>query len=67
MADLLKVMADLYDREINCGIRFFYDGGFTVAIGDDLNGRHAEKEFRGDQLNIVAHWLKTNSHTPKQP
>lgn len=32
----------LYDREINFSISTFWDGGFTVKIGDELNGFRAE-------------------------
>jgi hypothetical protein len=35
----------LYDSEINLTVQFssFYDGGFTVKIGDELNGFRAEE------------------------
>jgi hypothetical protein len=32
----------LYDREINFSISCFWDDGFTVKIGDELNGFLAE-------------------------
>jgi hypothetical protein len=32
----------LYDSEINCEISSFWDGGFTVKIGDEMNGFRAE-------------------------
>ncbi|MBR0741148.1 hypothetical protein JQ581_29875 [Bradyrhizobium liaoningense] len=32
------VLQDLYDSEINYVIAPFWDTGFTVKLGDDLNG-----------------------------
>lgn len=32
------IIPDLYASEINARIEWFWDGGFDVAIGDDLNG-----------------------------
>jgi squalene cyclase len=32
----------LYDHEINFSISAFWDGGFMVKIGDELNGFRAE-------------------------
>jgi|Tabmets5t2r1_1033131.scaffolds.fasta_scaffold151921_2 hypothetical protein len=32
----------LYDSEINFSITCFWDGGFEVKLGDDLNGIAAE-------------------------
>lgn len=31
-------MQRLYDSEINFSVSCFWDGGFTVIIGDDMNG-----------------------------
>ena len=36
--ELLNVMAAVYDSEINCAVWSFWDGGFTVALGDEVNG-----------------------------
>jgi hypothetical protein len=35
---LSTVIPDLYASEINATIEWFWDGGFEVAIGDDMNG-----------------------------
>lgn len=32
----------LYDSEINVGLTSFWDNGWTVWIGDAMNGRQAE-------------------------
>jgi hypothetical protein len=63
MADLAKVMADLYAQEINCGIESFWDAGFTVWIGDDLNERKAEATFKADELDQATEWLAANAET----
>jgi len=43
--DLLKVLGELYESEINAGMSSFWDNGFRVWIGDDMNGRVAERKF----------------------
>ena len=42
--DLGHVMQALYDSEINCEVSTFWDGGFTVRLGDAMNGFVAETE-----------------------
>lgn len=42
--DLLQVMRDLYASEINCGMESFWDGQWTVWIGDFMNGRKIEEQ-----------------------
>jgi hypothetical protein len=37
------VIQALYDSEINCSITTFWDGGFTVRLGDEMNGFVAEQ------------------------
>lgn len=41
----LTVMAELYSSEINCSISSFWDGGWTVKLGDEINGSAAEATF----------------------
>ena len=36
--DLTTVLMDLYRSEINCSISSFWDNGFLVQLGDDMNG-----------------------------
>ena len=33
-----EILNDLYESEINVGIASFWDGGYHVHIGDDMNG-----------------------------
>jgi len=38
----MSVFQRLYDSEINASISTFWDGGFDVKIGDEMNGFMAE-------------------------
>jgi hypothetical protein len=42
----MSIPQRLYDSEINFSITTFWDGGFTVKIGDDMNGFAAEETVR---------------------
>lgn len=42
MDQTARVLQDLYSSEINCTIATFWDAGFRVLLGDDLNGFVAE-------------------------
>jgi hypothetical protein len=57
MAALEQMMQDLYAEEINCGISSFWDGGFTAWIGDEMNGRKAERNFDAEELDRIAGWF----------
>ena len=46
----------LYDSEINVEISSFWDGGWTVKIGDQMNGFKAEMTF-DDLDENTARWL----------
>lgn len=47
---LLKTLGELYESEIAAGIASMWDNGFTIWIGDDLNGRKVERTFhRGER------------------
>ena len=47
----------LYESEINCGLESFWDSGVTVWIGDEMNGRKAEKQFASDELADAPNWI----------
>lgn len=34
----MSVFQDLYDSEINFSISCLWDGGFDIALGDEMNG-----------------------------
>ena len=44
--ELGAVIQALYKSEINCSVSTFWDGGFTVKLGDEMNGFVAEMECR---------------------
>jgi hypothetical protein len=46
----------IYDSEINAEIRWFWDGGFTVRLGDKVNGFLAEEEV--NSVADVLSWLQ---------
>ena len=60
--NLQQVICELHQSEINAGLQTFWDCGFRVWIGDELNGRAAEAEMGprdaawGDDA-AIAHWL----------
>ena len=43
---MMDIPQRLYDSEINFSISCFWDGGFDVKLGDDMNGVHAETQVR---------------------
>lgn len=57
------VLEILYANEINCGLQSFWDGGWTVWIGDEMNGRRAERSFEREQFADIAPWLADTAET----
>jgi len=53
---LLDVMAALYASEINCRVSSFFDSGWTLQLGDELNGFKAEATFY--DFDEAADWLR---------
>ena len=51
------ILQTLYANEINVGMQSFYDGGWTVWIGDEMNGRRVEQTFDNDEINDILAWL----------
>lgn len=58
---LETVLGALYSQEINCGLSSFWDGGWRVWIGDEMNGHRAEADFGRGDLHLIAEWLATNA------
>ncbi len=58
---LETVLNALYREEINCGLGSFWDGGWDVWIGDEMNGFRAEATFERANLDKVPEWLVTNA------
>lgn len=42
----MSVFQKLYDFEINFSVSCFWDGGFKIKIGDEMNGFKAEGSVR---------------------
>lgn len=55
----MSIFQKLYDSEINFSISTFWDGGFTVKLGDDLNGWAEEETV--DTFAEAEEWLKANA------
>jgi hypothetical protein len=47
-------MEALYAAEINCTVSSFWDAGFSVRLGDEMNGWRAEIVTRGTALSGAA-------------
>lgn len=58
---LETVMGALYRNEINCGLSSFWDGGWRVWIGDEMNGYKAEADFTNEQFLDIPAWLADNA------
>lgn len=59
---LLQAMQYLYEHEINCSISSFWDGGWEVKIGDDMNGFKSSSQFDNAELELVADWLISETY-----
>jgi len=53
------VLQALYDSEINAGILWFWDGGFELRLGDNINGIKAEAVVGTTQE--AARWFIDNA------
>jgi hypothetical protein len=54
-ANFGAILADLYPSEINATIRWFWDNGFELTLGDELNGIVAETTVR--TIPAAAEWF----------
>ena len=55
--NLSRLLADLYDRKINCGIQTYQGHGMTLWISDKLHRRRAETHFDREHMGNAAAWL----------
>jgi hypothetical protein len=62
--NLTDVLSELYASEINCSLSSFWDGGWSVKLGDTSNGFLAETTV--GSLDDAAQWLheKARQHFP---
>lgn len=64
---LETILRELYAREINVSISSFWDAGYTVRLGDDMNGYRAEREFKSEEFDQIGDWLLAHADDPPQP
>jgi len=55
----MSILQDLYDSEINVSVETLWDCGFTVRIGDHLNGFRAERRF--EDWGSAETWLRATA------
>jgi hypothetical protein len=55
--DLDEAIATLYAQQINCGHQTLWNGGITIWLGDDVNGRTAETTLPPQSLRSAGAWL----------
>ena len=51
-----NLLEQLYKSEINLQIDWFWDSGFSIRIGDEMNGFDAE--FSSDDLQECIEWVE---------
>lgn len=61
LGTLQDVIHGLYVNEINVGLQSFWDGGWDVWIGDEMNGHLAEEHFDPSAFDEIADWLRTTA------
>lgn len=54
MKDLIEVLKNIYNSEINVSIVSFWDGGYDVAIGDEMNGFQWEETYDVTKIDNIA-------------
>lgn len=54
---LTDVLNALYASEINVSIASFWDGGWLVRLGDEMNGFVAERDFLDEEFDQIPAWL----------
>lgn len=63
----MSIIDKIYDSEINAKIQWFWDGGFDVCLGDDMNGWKATNTIILNTWKDVEVWLeeKAIEHYPE--
>ena len=60
-SDLVNALQRLYAAETNVQISSFWDGGWSVKLGDELNGFSTERSFSNAELGELANWIEGQS------
>jgi hypothetical protein len=53
------ILQDMYDSEINFSIVTFWDGGFYIKLGDDMNGFDAKGNAK--DFASAVEWLRVQA------
>lgn len=53
--NLINELQKIYNSEINFSISTFWDGGFDVSLGDEING--FEESYNFDRIEDAIKWL----------
>lgn len=66
---LIETIQYLYDEEINVRIASFWDGGWVIELGDEINGFSHSVRFDNEFLEDASEWLlkTTKELYPKLP
>jgi len=62
--DYLKMLEEIYDREVNISITTFWDGGYTAKLGDEMNGFVAEGMFDTFEDAVIFLRSELDKHFP---
>jgi len=65
MKDYIKELQKIQDSEINFVINCFWDAGFSMAIGDDMNGYIWNESFEDLKTGIKVMIKKVKELYPK--
>jgi hypothetical protein len=65
--NLEDVLRALYAAERNVRIQSFWDCGWRVRVGDEMNGFSAERTFGPDAFDQIAGWLHLQIADHKSP
>jgi hypothetical protein len=55
----MEILQELHDSEINASVESFYDGCWTVKLGDRLNGFDAEATV--GSMSEAERWFRENA------
>lgn len=56
--DTLEVLQELYSSEINASISSFWDSGWLVQLGDEMNGFKESITLDSHLLHLAGTWLR---------
>lgn len=57
--DAAIILQDLYDSEINFSIAVFWDNGFEIKLGDEMNGYVAQGN--AESFDRAIEWLRVRA------